>query len=167
LAFTLYRTLASFLLRISVKLLPAVNTLRPILPAGPADFSGWGGRRTTVDAERASKASRIGIATFFNFRIGSSFSARALYSRAFSDLEAVERLTYCMLVMCTLLALKLLSWITWSVRVKSYSVYFYPLTASPEVGVLDKTYSAKSAQRSSNTCPPGYIVWTRSQSQPM
>jgi hypothetical protein len=42
-------------------------------------------RRRTRDAG----ASRIGIATFFNFRIGSSFSARAFYSRAFFDLEVV------------------------------------------------------------------------------
>ncbi len=31
---------------------------------------------------------------------------------------------------------------------------------SPVVGVLDEPYSAKPAQRSSHTCPPGYIGWT-------
>jgi hypothetical protein len=54
-----------------------------------------GGPGTTVDAKRASGASRTGTgtATFFNFRIVSNFSARALYSRAFFDLEVVERPT--------------------------------------------------------------------------
>jgi hypothetical protein len=145
---------------VSIKLLPAINALRPILPAGTADISGWGGPGTTVDAERASGASHTGAATFCTFKIGSSFSAHAFYSRAFFDLEVVEWPSYARYVNSPK---KLCSWITWSVGVKSYSVYCYPLTASPEVGVLDKPYSSKSAQRSSHTCPPGYKVWTRSQ----
>jgi hypothetical protein len=32
-----------------------------------------------------------------------------------------------------------------------------------EAGVLDEPYSAKPAQRSSHTGPPGYIAWTRFQ----
>jgi hypothetical protein len=32
-----------------------------------------------------------------------------------------------------------------------------------EVGVLDEPYSAKPAQLSSHTGPPGYIGWTRLQ----
>jgi hypothetical protein len=32
-----------------------------------------------------------------------------------------------------------------------------------EAGVLDIPYSAKPAQRSSHTGPPGYIGWTRFQ----
>jgi hypothetical protein len=30
----------------------------------------------------------------------------------------------------------------------------------PEAGVLDEPYSAKPAQRSSHTGPPGYTGWT-------
>jgi hypothetical protein len=103
-AFLLYRTLAPFLLRLSVKLLPAATALRPIPPAGPADFSGWGGPGITLISAHCyivlrlggcrRPASRTGAATFFTFRIGSSFSARALYSRAFFDLEVVEWPSY-------------------------------------------------------------------------
>ncbi len=34
---------------------------------------------------------------------------------------------------------------------------------TPEAGVLDEPYSAKTAQRSSHTGPPGCIEWTRFQ----
>ncbi len=34
---------------------------------------------------------------------------------------------------------------------------------STVVGVLDEPYSAKPAQQSSHTGPPGYIGWTRFQ----
>ncbi len=42
---------------------------------------------------------------------------------------------------------------------------YFPLTTClcPVVGVLHEPYSAKPAQRSSYTGPPGYIGWTRFQ----
>jgi hypothetical protein len=49
---------------------------------------------------------------------------------------------------------------TMSVRIISKVV----LKVSPwAIGVLDEPYSAKPAQRSSHTGPPGYIGWTRFQ----
>ena len=39
----------------------------------------------------------------------------------------------------------------------------FPFAETPVVGVLDEPYSAKSAQRSSHTSPPGYKGWKRYQ----
>jgi hypothetical protein len=55
---------------------------------------------------------------------------------------------------------KSLTFFTVQHETKSFTERNGQLYLCPVVGVLDEPYSAKPAQRSSHTGPPGYIGWT-------